>query len=734
MKEKEFKNWTKDQGLIHPSFNSLSGTYVKGDESFIFGGNNGGIRFKIRKESIKPYKNRLIFKDLSIDYELVYPRETGSVLTHNIDNTEKIVLESHQNVFSLKVSSINYDYPSDVLYSWMLEGFFNKWSIPTSEGVIRYTGIPPGNYTLRVRANSNENKENILEERIISIVVKKPFWLSPWAYTVYFIIIALITLMLFRFFMSKRRRKESNDKIQFFINSAHDIRTPLSLIKAPLEEIRDQELLTQNGTANMNIAIRNVNALLRMTTNLINFERADVYSSDLYISENELYSYLTDIFSASQSYAQVKHINFNLEANFKHQNVWFDKEKMDSILKNLISNALKYTHDKGSVTVTVNDYENEWTVEVKDTGIGVPSSEVKNLFKMHFRGSNAINSKVTGSGIGLMLVWKLVKLHDGKISFKSKEKAGSTVKVTFPKDSKKIKNAHKSTNYKGGLIDAEEVYEDMGAPSYTNVQQTLNTDKQRILIVEDNDDLRLYLKQTLSSIYIVQTSQNGKEALSIVKAYNPDLIISDIMMPEMRGDEFCRIIKKDIETSHIPVVLLTALNDEKSILNGLNTGADEYISKPFNIAILKATILNILVNRALLKKRFADVETINEKDDNIDFSSDIDWNFITTVKKKVEENLDNQEFNVDSLCNLLNMSRTSFYNKIKALTNQAPADYIRAIRLTKAAELLKSGKYSVIEVADMTGYNDAKYFREVFKKHFKVSPSKYAKASDDEES
>ena len=204
-------------------------------------------------------------------------------------------------------------------------------------------------------------------------------------------------------------------------------------------------------------------------------------------------------------------------------------------------------------------------------------------------------------------------------------------------------------------------------------------------------------------------------------------------MPEMRGDELCRIIKKDIETSHIPVILLTALNDEKSILNGLDTGADEYISKPFNIAILKATIYNLLVNRALLRKRFASPESLNERDESINFSSDIDWNFITTVKKKVEENLENQDFNVDSLCNLLNMSRTSFYNKIKALTNQAPADYIRAIRLNKAAELLKTGKYSIIEVADMTGYNDAKYFREVFKKHFKVSPSKYAKASDDDE-
>ena len=733
LKDEEFKNWTKDQGLFNSNFNALSGAYLKQSRSFILGSNNGAIKFLPNKSKNPPYKNKLVFNDFRINYEIMYPGDTNSPLTKNINDTETIVLANNQNIFSLKISSINYDYQSDVLYSWKLEGLIDKWTQPSRGDLIRYTSIPAGKYTLRVRCISNENKENVLEERSIDIIVKKPMWLSAWAIIIYSIIVLLIAIAIIRFIISRRKRIESDEKIQFFINSAHDIRTPLSLIKAPLEEIRDQEVLSQNGATNMNIAIRNVNALLRMTTNLINFERADVYSSELYISEHELHAYLTDIYSTFQSYAQVKHINFNITTNFKHLNAWFDKEKMDSILKNIISNALKYTPENGSVIIEVIENQNDWSVAVKDTGIGVPSSEVKNLFKIHFRGSNAINSKVVGSGIGLMLVWKLVKQHNGKISFKSKEHHGSTVTVTFPKDSKQLRNAHKATNSKGGFLDAQEPYEDMSAPSYNSVQQTLNTDKQRILIVEDNDDLRQYLKQTLSSQYTIQTAQNGKDALNTIKAYNPDLIISDIMMPEMRGDELCRIIKKDIETSHIPIILLTALSDEKSILSGLNTGADEYISKPFNIAILKATILNILVNRALLKKKFANLEIGKDEEDNINYSSDIDWNFITTVKKKVEDNLDNQEFNVDSLCNLLNMSRTSFYNKIKALTNQAPADYIRAIRLNRAAELLKTGKYSVIEVADMTGYNDAKYFREVFKKHFKVSPSKYAKAGDEDE-
>ena len=733
LNEDRIRNWTKDQGLVSSHFNALSGAYLKSNNSFILGTNNGAINFKLSKSYTPSYKNKIVLSKFRINYELVEPGDPESPLTTNINNTTDLVLENKQNIFSLNVSSINYDYQSDVLYSWKMEGLIDRWTNPGRDNFIRYTSLPPGKYKLRIRAISKENNENILEERSINISVKQPLWLSLWAICLYVIIALIITLFIIRFFISKRKRLESEEKIQFFINSSHDIRTPLSLIKAPLEEMRDQETLSQNGVVNMNIAIRNVNALLRLTTNLINFERADVYSPELYISEHELNHYLNDVFSTFQSYAQVKHINFTLETNFKHLNVWFDKDKMDSILKNIISNALKYTPENGSVLVKVDETSSSWVVEVKDTGIGIPSSEQRNLFKIHFRGSNAINSKVVGSGIGLMLVWKLVKLHDGKINFKSKEHKGSTITITFPKESKQLRKASKAVSNKGGFLNVLEPYEDMSAPSYGNVQQNVSSQKQRLLIVEDNNDLRQYLKHTLSESYIIQTAQNGKEALAIVKAYNPDLIVSDIMMPEMRGDEFCRIIKKDIETSHIPLILLTALNDEKSILKGLDTGADEYISKPFNIAILKATILNLLVNRSLLRQKYANLEIVASKEDNIDFSSDLDWNFINTVKKKVEDNLDNQEFNVDSLCNLLNMSRTSFYNKIKALTNQAPADYIRAIRLNRAAELLKTGKYSVIEVADMTGYNDAKYFREVFKKHFNVSPSKYAKAGDNDE-
>jgi DNA-binding response OmpR family regulator len=271
---------------------------------------------------------------------------------------------------------------------------------------------------------------------------------------------------------------------------------------------------------------------------------------------------------------------------------------------------------------------------------------------------------------------------------------------------------------------------------YNNARKEHDLVRRKILIVEDNDELRNYLSHTLVEEYAVQNCSNGKDALIIISEYAPNLIISDIMMPEMRGDELCHTLKNDINTSHIPIILLTALNDEKDILSGLNIGADEYIVKPFNISILKATIANLLTNRALLRSKYANLEIEDddkeEPNSNVHCMHDIDWKFIAAVKKHVEENLDDSTLTVDTICSLMGMSRTSFYNKIKALTDQAPADYIRLIRLKHAAALLKEGTHTITEVAELCGFSDAKYFREVFKKHYNVSPSQYAKGESGE--
>ena len=713
-------------GLMTTHFNALSGTLRKNNK-FILGSSDGAVEFDKDMKLPRSYSSKMIFSDFKLFYQTIYPGDEDSPLKASINDTKVLKLKYNQNRFSLQVSSINYDYPSNILYSWRLEGFYDKWSKPGTENTIRYTNLAPGKYTLRVRAISNEDKRIMLEERSMDIIIAQPFWLTFWAMLVYTAILCLIAIVLLRILILRKQRKVSDEKIHFFINTAHDIRTPLTLIKAPLEELREKEELSKEGISNMNTALRNVNALLRLTTNLINFERADVYSSELYISEHELNTFMNEIFNAFQQYANIKHINFTYESNFRYMNVWFDKEKMESIFKNIISNALKYTPENGNVQVFVSESTDSWSVEVRDTGIGIPANEQKKLFKLHFRGSNAINSKVTGSGIGLMLVWKLVRLHKGKINLSSIENQGSVIKITFPKDSKRFRKAHLATPSKQ-RIEIENV--PSSSPEiYENAQKKENINHRRILIVEDNDELRNYLSQTLSEEYIVQVCSNGKEALTIIPEYKPELVISDIMMPEMRGDELCQAIKNNIETSHIPVILLTALNNEKDILSGLQIGADEYVVKPFNIGILKANVANLLANRALLRSKYANLDLNDEENDEdcINCSQDIDWKFIANVKKNVEDNIDNPALTVDVLCSLMGMSRTSFYNKLRALTDQAPGDYIRLIRLKRAVQLLKEDTHSITEIAEMTGFSDAKYFREVFKKHFNVSPSQYGK-------
>lgn len=729
VKEKTFNNWTKEQGLMSTHFNANSGTLRK-NGYFIFGSADGAVEFSKDMKVPQRYFSKMVLSEFRIFYRTIYPGDENSPLVKDINETKVLKLRYNQNIFSMKVSSINYDYPSNTLYSWKLEGFYDEWSRPeANENVIRFTNLNPGEYILHIRAVSNEDKNIVLEERSMRIIIAQPVWLSIWAMLLYAVIVALIAAISLRILIMRKQRKVSDEKINFFINTAHDIRTPLTLIKAPLEELRERETLSQDGINNMNTALRNVNALLRLTTNLINFEKADLYSSELYISEYELNTYLTEIYNAFRPYADIKHIHFTLECEFPYLTVWIDKEKMDSILKNIISNGLKYTPENGSVRITASETADTWSIEVADTGIGIPANEQKKLFKMHFRGSNAINSKVTGSGIGLMLVRKLVYLHKGKINLTSVEHQGTSIKITFRKDSACLHKAHLATKQKESAPSTTPAPPE--ATIYEATQKSHDENRQRLLIVEDNDELRNYLKHTLSDQYTVQACSNGKEALTIVKEYKPELIISDIMMPEMRGDELCKAIKNDLDTSHIPVILLTALNGEKNVIEGYAIGADDYIVKPFNIGILKATVANLLRNRALLRAKFANLEISEEEraDNNL---TELDWKFLSSIKKTVDEHMDDQEFTVDTLAAALNISRSSLYAKLKALTEQAPGDYIRLIRLRHAANLLKEGKHNVSEIAGMTGFGDPKYFREVFKKHFNVAPSQYGKGGNDE--
>ena len=669
--------------------------------------------------------SRLVFSDFHLSYQPVYPGVKDSPLQKSIDETDALELAYDENTFSFEVSTINYDSPGNALYSWKLEGFYEKWTQPGANNLIRFTNLPPGRYILHVRAISREEHDIVFQERAMKIIITQPFWSSWWAILCYILLVIGGFYFVLRVINLRKQKNISDEKTQFFINTAHDIRTPLTLIKAPLEELLEEETLTDNGITRTNIALGNVEVLLRLVSNLINFERTDVYSSKMSVSEYELNTYMNEIYNSFSSYAAIRRIEYTYESTFSYMNVSFDKEKMDSILKNIISNSLKYTPENGKVSISVSDTNDSWKVIIKDTGIGIPASEQSKLFKLHFRASNAINSKVTGSGIGLMLVGKLVSLHGGKISVDSVEHQGTTIKIVFPKKNKTSQSISDEASSKFEAL--APVLPAPNVPAKTTATID-DPNLRRILVVEDNDELRSYLVSSLSSIYNVQACANGKEALIIIKEYWPELVLSDIMMPEMRGDELCVAIKSDIEISHIPVLLLTALGEENNILDGLSIGADEYLIKPFSVKILRANIANLLANRELLRMRYANLD-IEAKSmvPSANGTNSLDWKFISNVKKIVDENINNPEFSVNVLCESSGMSRTSFYCKLKALTGQSPTEFIRGMRLKRATELLKEGEYAINEISDMVGFSETKYFREVFKKYYKMSPSRYAK-------
>lgn len=727
-KDRTFHNWTAEQGLMSVCFNAGAATQY--GDSLVFGSNDGIVLFPIDMQIPVPQFSRMILRDFTVSSRPVYSNEEGSPLIKDSDGTHRLELAYNQNTFSLEAVSINYDYPSNILYSWKLEGFYNGWSHPSTDGQIHLTGLPPGRYTLRIRAISNEEKDKIYEEKDIVVVISRPPWASTWAIAGYILLAISAVTIAFRIVMLRRQRKLSEEKTQFFIHTAHDIRTPLTLIKAPLEEVVEKKQVKIEGADNVRMALKSVDNLLQLVTDLINFERADVYTSQLYIGEYELDSYLDSICETFRTYASQKSINLSHESRFPFLNVWFDRDKMDSILKNLLSNALKYTPRNGNVHICAFIDQNTWNIEVRDTGIGIPAGERKNLGRRFFRGSNAVNQKVPGSGIGLLMVYKLVRLHKGKIIITSTEEEGTCVRVTFPMGNRHLRKAHFITAVKAEKTVLPHTETDSAASNTQTVKP--GESASRILVVEDNDDLREYIKGLLGQEYHVLSCTNGCDALVVAPEYNPDLILSDVMMPEMGGDELCAAIKSNIETSHIPVILLTALSDEKNMLKGLDKGADAYITKPFSVNVLKANIRSILANRALLRKTYAGLESgtdpLPEGCSNV-----LDWKFIVAVRECVMEHISSPDFNVDTLCEIQHMSRSSFFNKLKTLTGYAPADYIRFIRLQHAARLLRQERCPITEVADATGFSDAKYFREVFRKHYGVSPSEYRKTGGNDD-
>ena len=543
------------------------------------------------------------------------------------------------------------------------------------------------------------------------------------------------------------QRKYYDEKINFFVNTAHNIRTPLSLVLAPLVDLSKDSHLSEKSRVFLDMAQRNGNKLLKMVTELLDFQKVEQSAEQVRLQDIELPMLLRLQMDKFALAAQEKHIQLCLETCPKQQ-IHSDVKMVDLILENLLSNAIKYTPQGGKVTLSASVEGKMAVIHVCDTGIGIPKAEIKSIFKTFFRASNAINSQEMGSGLGLMLTRKLVEKLGGKLSFVSEEGKGTTFCVKLPlgnvtDSSVRLVEEKKKVANESSL--AEDKHDETCQTVSSAVLQDAGVSKDTILFVDDNEDLCKYIRMTFGDSYQVVDVESAEAALKYLKEGGVcDIVVSDVMMPGMHGDELCRRIKENKETSWLPVILLTAKIGRDFMIEGLGLGADDYIAKPFDTAILASKIASILKNRRRLSQYYMDRSlalvrgdmasesaspeqiVCSESYENVEEAvlNPQDQAFVDKATSLVLAHLSDTDFNIDRLCREMAMSRTLFYGRLKTLMGQNPQDFMRLIRLEQAAIFLKQGD-SVMDVSVKAGFVNVKYFSTVFKKHFGVSPSKY---------
>lgn len=668
-----------------------------------------------------------------------------------------LTLHHYENTLIVSFESINYQYQHDIQYQYYLEGYDRNWSKRSSYQLARFVNLPSGNYVLHVKAICRSNGRE-LGETSLKISIAQPWWNTWWAWIVYLCILTAILYFAWQYYKERLQRKYYDEKINFFVNTAHNIRTPLSLVLAPLVELSKDSHLSEKSRGFLDMAQRNGNKLLKMVTELLDFQKVEQSAEQVRLQDVELPMFLRLQVEKFIVAAQEKHIHLSLETCPLHL-VHTDVKMMDLILENLLSNAIKYTPEGGKVTLSASVEGKTAQIQVTDTGIGIPKAEIKNIFKSFFRASNAVNSQEMGSGLGLMLTRQLVEKLGGKLTFVSEEGKGTTFHVVLPLGNSVVSSTHpeeEAEKVEPVFTKDQDVRDEAMGATASSDDQNSEVSKDTLLFVDDNEDLRQYICMTFGDTYRVVDVESGDAALKYLEEGGEcDIVVSDVMMPGMQGDVLCQRIKENKETSWLPVILLTAKAGRNFMIEGLGLGADDYIAKPFDSAILASKIDSMLKNRRRLSqyymerslalvrgevsaeshspKQVMDLDTADEPTETIQTSDEKedqailnpqDQAFVEKATRFVLDNLSDTDFTIDRLCREMAMSRTLFYGKLKTLTGQGPQDFMRLIRLEQAAMFLKQGD-SVLDVSVKAGFVNVKYFSTVFKKHFGVSPSKY---------
>ncbi|PXY42170.1 hybrid sensor histidine kinase/response regulator [Flavobacterium cheongpyeongense] len=735
------KSNLKDINIYHVnSGNRLdvfsSGGFFSFNSSIYLGGKNGIISFSPQTMKRNNWSPLPVITEFKIQNEEVFPEMeiNGDIpLSNELNYGKKVALNYKNRNFSLQFSTPSFANEKLNKFQYMLEGFDKEWITATSNSrTVQYTNLYPGNYVFKIKASNSDGHWS----KIVSYQIKilPPFWLTPISFLLLFIVLLFVfyfirreiknRILLKQELLTEKVNREhdiklNNEKLRFFTNISHELRTPLTLILGPAKQLLDENSnATDYEKSRYNLIYQNASRLLNLVNQVLDFRKAQSGELKLKVSKTDILSYSRNIFDSFKEMAFNKKIKLNFITEEEAITGWIDNDKYDKILYNLLSNALKFTNRYGNVDLFIrlkNNTDEVLVIEVIDDGIGIPLKSQEKIFKRFYQATNS-KAHNTGSGIGLSLVKSLVAIHKGTITVESALGKGSAFRVEIPID---------RVSY-----ESKEVFEyalkndnlSMLIPEKSVKKTIQNTElKQKILVIEDNTELRKYLVDFLSDFYKVYDAENGEEGLKICRQVKPILCVADVMMPVMDGLEFCKELKNDEFISHIPVVLLTALGENVDKVKGYETGADGYLVKPFEPSLLKTVIENVIKSRLELKAKFS-----GEVESKVSLltHSPIDEEFMEKITSLINDNLSELDLSTEFLCDKLGVSSSKLYRKIKELTDLAPNEFIRTIRLKKSAELLKTKKYNVSEVTSLVGFNDPLYFSRCFKKQFGFPPSK----------
>lgn len=737
-----FHVFNENDGLQSNEFNQ--GVFSKGrDGEILFGGINGFNSFNpdsIKKNAIVP---SVYITDFQIFNQSVIPGD-NSVLKLPVEQTRKIVLEHWQSMFSFQFVALNYLSPGKNQYAYKLEGFDNQWIYTKSDKrYATYTNLPSGSYVFRVKAANNDGVWNE-EGTKIEVMILPPLWKTWWAYLIYFLLFVGFFIFILYYFVNRekakakielerleaKRQHEADElKLQLFANISHEFRTSLTLILGPLEYImgRTKEW---NDKPLLEVMHRNAGRLMRLINQLLDFRKIEAHKLTVQFITQDIISFLKEVFDTFQFHAEQGHITYSFSSSFDKLVMDFDKDKVDKILYNLLSNAFNYTNEGGHISVVVDqvqeDGERYVSIKVVDSGVGIPAGDLEKLFTVFYQAADnkTKNRGGTGTGLGLNMTKELVHLLGGRIYVDSEPGKGSVFTVLFP-----VLNSNLVSSGKDEEIVLPAAVEEIAVEKATdNPDASSDTDTNGlILIVEDNCDMRLFIKSILAPEFRILEAANGMEGVEKTLEFVPDIIISDVMMPEMDGMELLTKIKSDERINHIPVILLTAVNEERQILKSFDVGVDDYITKPFSAPILKARVYNILSNRKKWWERYA---TLKERYDGV--SSDYEEKYINPFVQKMTEivwkNMADPDFNLELLSSELCMSSSQLTRKTKALMNITPYNFIIKTRMDYAINEMKQTDKTIAEIALDCGYQEKSNFSRAFTKFFGMNPMQYKKS------